>query len=158
MFVRYYVDLPIAFAPVEGALLDAPAEWVPTLMRDAEDRGQRLLAEVGFEVDTGRVDKEIEIELAEPYRMGGKCVVPMTWRATGVERLFPQLDADLEIAALGTSRTQLSINGRYRPPMGAVGRMLDRALLHRVAEATVKDFLDRVAERLTTAMTAATSG
>jgi hypothetical protein len=35
--------------------------------------------------------------------------------------------------------------------MGAVGRMLDRALLHRVAEATVKDFLDRVGERLRTA-------
>jgi hypothetical protein len=32
--------------------------------------------------------------------------------------------------------------------MGAFGRMLDRALLHRVAEATVKDFLDGIAERL----------
>ena len=43
---------------------------------------------------------------------------------------------------------KLSVSARYRTPMGAVGRMLDRALLHRVAEATVKDFLDRVGERL----------
>ena len=32
--------------------------------------------------------------------------------------------------------------------MGAVGRVLDRAMLHRVAEATIKDFLDRVGERI----------
>jgi hypothetical protein len=32
--------------------------------------------------------------------------------------------------------------------MGLLGRALDRALLHRVAEATAKDFLDRVGEAL----------
>jgi hypothetical protein len=32
--------------------------------------------------------------------------------------------------------------------MGVIGRALDRALLHRVAEATIKDFLDRVGERI----------
>jgi hypothetical protein len=29
-----------------------------------------------------------------------------------------------------------------------IGRALDKALMHRVAEATVKDFLDRVGDRL----------
>jgi uncharacterized membrane protein len=74
----------------------------------------------------------------------------MSWKATSAEHLFPALDADLEVAALGPSRTQLSISARYRPPGGPVGRALDRALLHRVAEATVKDFLDRVGEALQT--------
>jgi hypothetical protein len=32
--------------------------------------------------------------------------------------------------------------------MGAVGRVIDRALLHRVAEATVKDFLEGVGEQV----------
>ena len=49
---------------------------------------------------------------------------------------------------LGPKRTQLSISARYRPPMGPLGRALDKAMLHRVAEATIKDFLDRVGERL----------
>ena len=62
--------------------------------------------------------------------------------------MFPHLDADIEVASLGADRTQLSISARYRAPMGALGRMLDRALLHRVAEATVKDFLDRVGEQV----------
>jgi hypothetical protein len=72
----------------------------------------------------------------------------MTWHATGVETLFPSLEADLEVAALGASRTQLSVSARYRPPLGPVGRVIDRALLHRVAEATIKDFLDRTGEIL----------
>ena len=155
MFVRYYLDLPVAFDAVERALLDDPISWVPGMLRAAEDRGQHLLAEVGFDVDTRRIDKEVEITVGDPYRMPGKTALPMWWRATGVERLFPQLDADLEIAALGAERTQLSISATYRPPMGALGRAIDRALLHRVAEATVKDFVDRIGERFTTRLPAA---
>ena len=149
MFIRYYVDLSMAFGVVEDTLLDAPTAWIPGLLRDAEDRGQHLLAEVGFDVDTRRIDKEVEIGVGEPNRLAHVTALPVSWRATGRERLFPQLDADLEIAALGAERTQLSISASYRPPMGPVGRMLDKALLHRVAEATVKDFVDGIAERVT---------
>lgn len=150
MFIRYYLDLTVAFEEVEQALLDEPATWVPGIALDAQRDGQRLLAEVGFDVDaTRRVDKEVEIEIGDPYVIPSKTMLPITWRATAAERVFPQLDADIEIAALGSERTQLSISARYRPPLGAVGRALDKALLHRVAEATVKDFLDRVGERIT---------
>jgi hypothetical protein len=148
MFVRYYLDIAASFRDVEAAILDDPERWVPGLLRAAEDRGQHLLAEVGFAVDTRRIDKRVEIELGAVTRTPSKTVLPMTWRATRPEGLFPQLDADVEVALLGANRTQLSVSARYRTPMGAVGRMLDRALLHRVAEATVKDFLDRVGEQL----------
>jgi hypothetical protein len=149
MFIRYFLDLPIALADVEPALLAQPEAWVPGLARDAERRGERLLAEVGFAVDdTHRLDKQVEVEFASPHHLTSKTVLPMSWKATGPERMFPSLDADLEVAALGANRTQLSISARYRPPMGPVGRALDRALLHRVAEATIKDFLDRVGEAL----------
>ena len=148
MFIRYYVELPLDFGAVEGVLLDAPGAWVPGLLRDAEDRGRHLLAEVGFDMDTRRIDKEVEIAIGQANRMPQVTALPMSWRASGAERLFPHLDADLEIAGLGARRTQLSISASYRPPMGAVGRMLDKALLHRVAEATVKDFVDRIAARV----------
>jgi len=147
MFIRYYLDLAVPFEEVERALLDEPATWVPGIALDAEAGGQRLLAEVGFDVDASRrVDKEVEIEIGEPYVIPTKTMLPIAWRATAAERIFPQLEADIEIAALGAGRTQLSISARYRPPLGPVGRALDKAMLHRVAEATVKDFLDRVGE------------
>lgn len=155
MFIRYYLDLPLPFPTVEAELLAQPEAWVPGLARDAESRGERLLAEVGFAVDDAhRLDKQVEIEFGDPYRIPTKTLLPMTWKATGPERLFPALDADLEVASLGPSRTQLSISARYKPPMGPFGRALDRALLHRVAEATAKDFLDRVGEALQTRTTA----
>jgi hypothetical protein len=147
MFIRYFLDLPLPFEEVQETFLASPEAWVPGLARDAEDRGERLLAEVGFSFDDGhRVDKRVEIELGPPFHFPAKTTLPLTWTATGTERLFPSLDADMEIASLGPNRTQLAISARYRPPFGGVGRALDRALLHRVAEATIKDFLDRVGE------------
>ncbi|HEY7756218.1 MAG TPA: hypothetical protein VID69_08335 [Actinomycetota bacterium] len=148
MFARYYLDLEVPYADVEASLTADPETWMPGLLRAAEERGEALLAEVGFGLDERRIDKEVEIRVGTPYRIPTKTLLPMSWTATGAERLFPQLDADIEVAALGPHRTQLSISARYRPPMGVIGRALDRALLHRVAEATIKDFLDRVGERI----------
>ena len=151
MFIRYYLDLSNPFADVESALFARPEAWVPGLAHDAEERGEHLLAEVGFALDhEHRLDRRVEIGFGQPYRIPSKSVLPMTWKPAGAGALIPAMEADLEVAALGPNRTQLSISARYRPPMGAVGRALDRALLHRIAEATVKDFLDRVGEALHT--------
>jgi hypothetical protein len=157
MFVRYYADLATPFAEVESRLLDAPERWLPGILEAAEDRGTRLLADVGFAFgDDRRLDKQVEVVIGRPYRIPAKTLIPITWTATGNERLFPSLEGDLELAALGERRSQLSISARYKPPLGAVGRALDRALLHRVAEASVKDFLDRVVEVVASATPAST--
>ena len=72
----------------------------------------------------------------------------MRWTATGAPGLFPALEADLEVAPLGPNRSQLAMSARYEPPFGPIGRAIDRTVLFRVAEATLKDFLDRVASAL----------
>jgi hypothetical protein len=148
MFIRYYLELPLAFSQVEEAFLHNPQEWLPGLAEDAETRGEELLAEVGFGQEGRRVSKRVAVELGAPFRMASKTVLPLKWRATGAGALFPSLEADLEVAPLGGHRTQLSVSARYSPPLGPVGRAVDRALLHRVAEATIKDFVDRAGETL----------
>jgi hypothetical protein len=70
----------------------------------------------------------------------------MTWEPGGW--LLPKLDAELELGYLGKGRTQLAISGRYEPPLGTPRGTADRLALHRIAEATIKDFLDRVAAAL----------
>jgi hypothetical protein len=149
MFARYFVELPMEAERVEAALLRNPETWVPGLARDANHHGDALLAEVGFGDDV-RVARKVEIEFRDPVRMPSKTVIPLHWGAAGATGLFPALDADLEIAPLGPERTQLAMSARYVPPLGAVGRAIDRAVLFRVAEATLKDFLDHVAEALST--------
>ena len=88
------------------------------------------------------------IEFGQPVRMTGKTVLPLRWTATGATGLFPSLEADLEVAPLAENHTQLAMSARYVPPLGPIGRVIDRAVLFRVAEATLKDFLDRVGEAL----------
>lgn len=159
MFVRYFLDLADPFEKVEAALLADPSSWVPGLAREAGEAGELLLAEVGFAVsEERRLDTEVEISIGTSSRAPGHTRLPMSWKPTGGGRLLPALDADLEVASIGTSRTQLSISARYRPPLGTLGRILDRALLHRVAEATIKDFLDRVGAVVATRVRATSAG
>jgi len=147
VFARYYLELPLPAEEVERLLTSAPASWIPGLAREADGYGERLLADVGFG-DRSRLDRNVAIDLATPIRMPSKMILPLKWTATRSSRLFPSLEADLEVAPLGRLRTQLAMSARYVPPFGALGKAIDRALLHRVAEATLKDFLDRVAAAL----------
>jgi hypothetical protein len=148
MFVRYYVELPLAAETAERFLLQEPGAWLPGLAGGAKARAESLLTEVGFGRTGRRVQKKVNIEIREPVRFPSKTILPFRWVATGPQNLFPALDADIEVAPLGPFCTQLSISARYEPPLGTIGRAIDRTLLHRVAEATVKDFLDRAGEAL----------
>jgi len=147
--------LPYPRAALEEALLSAPESLIPSLATFADDRGRHLLSEVGFPVDGHRVSKNVEIEVGRPIASGGKTWIPIAWRATRPSNLFPVLDAELEFAPLGTQLTQLSLSGRYQPPLGLIGRTIDKALLSRVAEATIKDFVDRLARALEAAVSVA---
>ena len=147
MFARYFVELPIEPLLVERALTEAPANWLERLATEANHRGDILLADVGFGVRI-RVARQVAVELGAPIRTTGKTVLPLRWTPTGASGLFPALEADLEVAPLASNRTQLAMSARYVPPLGAIGRAIDRAVLYRVAEATLKDFLDRVGEAL----------
>jgi len=143
MFLRYYVELDLPTERVEPALLESPSSWLPALVDGAVERAEPLLAEVGVGSNGLRVAKRVVVRLGQPIKFPSKLSLPMTWEPGG--RLLPTLNAELEVASLGRARTQLAISGRYDPPLGTVGRTVDRLALHRVAEATIQDFLDRVA-------------
>ena len=148
MFIRYFVEIDAPFEAVEAAILNGPEGWIPGLAREVGDRGERLLADVGLGQPGSHLRREVTISIGEPMRFPSKTVLPMGWKPASGGRLLPGLEADIEVAPLGEHRTQLAISARYQPPLGAIGQALDRALLHRVAEGTVKDFLDRAALKL----------
>ena len=145
MFIRYFAELSIPSERVEEVLLRDASEWIPGLAVDAGDHGARLSADVGIGPEGHRVTKTVSIDVGDATRLGEKTVLPLIWRAAGAEALFPVMEGDLEVAPLGPNRTQLAMSARYQPPLGPVGRAIDRAVMHRVAEATIKDFVDRVA-------------
>ena len=145
MFARYFIELPMDASQVEAALADEPEAFLQPIARRATLRGDRLLADVGFG-DTVRVERSVAVQGSMIVgRTTSKMIIPFSWRATGTSAgLFPTMEGDLEVASFGKALSQLAISARYSPPLGIVGRVLDRAVLHRIAEATIKDFLDQL--------------
>jgi hypothetical protein len=154
MFIRYFLEIDQPYEIVEVTLLDDPQHWIPGLASKAGALTDALMAEVGFGSDGTRVEKTVLLEVHPPIAFPSRVLLPIEWRPASARGLFPELQADLEIAPLGPRRTHLSISARYDPPLGLVGRTLDRAMLHRVAELTIKDFLDRTGAALTAAAAA----
>jgi hypothetical protein len=147
MFVRCFVELAAPYGEVDAALTSDGKEWLPGLATSAQEGGERRMAEVGFG-NAVRVGRAVVVTVGEPARMAFKTLQPISWRPAHAEALLPEMDAEIEVAPMGGAQTQLAMTARYTPPFGLVGRVADRALLHRVAEATIKDFLERVAARL----------
>jgi hypothetical protein len=153
MFVRYFVEVPLAATQVERALRQPPPEWLSGMAGAAQQRGDELLTEVGVGPLGPRPGRRVAIKLGPPVHFPSMVSLPLTWEPIGLEGLLPSLDANLELGSLGGDRTQLAISARYRPPLGALGRAVDRLLLHRVAEATLKDFLDRLGQAIVLSQT-----
>jgi hypothetical protein len=118
MFVRYYVELPLAAARVERVLLDAEPGWLSAMAGAAQRRGDGLLTEVGVGPLGPRLGRRVAIRLGDPVHLPSMTSVPMTWEPVGLEGLLPRLDATVELGSLGEDRTQLAISARYRPPSG----------------------------------------
>lgn len=155
MFVYYFVQLTRSREEVDRALLDG-LDGLAALADVAYRRGEELRARIGL--GRGPLAKEVRLDVRNPRRTEAETTVPMTWEATGPSGLFPSMEADLVVAGLGPDLTQLALRGSYRPPLGAVGQALNRAMLHRVAEASVKAFVDRLAEAVEARIAASDHG
>jgi len=148
MFVRACVELPLPVERLAGLLTHDPERWIPGLAASSEELGDGLLLQVGFPIDNHRLDRRVELDLGAPVQTPGRTWLPLTWRAVSKPGLFPHLEGELEVAPLGRQVTQVGLSARYKPPFGLIGESLDRALMHRVAEATIRDFVERVAAGL----------
>ena len=93
--------------------------------------------------------KLVEVHFLEMVTRGESAVLALRWEATGPGgRLFPALDADISLTPAAEHATRLSLAGVYRPPLAAVGAGLDRAVFHKVTDATARSLLARVADAL----------
>ena len=149
MFVRYYLELPLAAAQVEQTLVDAPPGWLAALSTAAQERGEGLAARVGAGAGPegspadARPGRRIVLELGPPVHLPTMIWLPLRWEPVGPDGLLPRMDATIELGALGQDRTQLAISAQFQHP-AAPGQGIDRGLAQRVAEATLKDFLDQL--------------
>lgn len=66
------------------------------------------------------------------------------WEARQTPGLFPVMRAEVSFWPLTSDETQLEIAGDYRPPLGAVGTVVDATVGHLIAEAVVHKFLEDI--------------
>jgi hypothetical protein len=144
MFVYYFVHVNRPFNEVEPSLV-AQLNNLGSFANAAYREGEDLRDKIGVNRDHPVVAKTVQLVAGTPLRGEQQTTIPFAWEATGTPGLFPKLDADLIVATIGPDLCQIAIRGTYAPPLGPLGRALDRAVLHRVAEASVKGFVDRVA-------------
>jgi hypothetical protein len=132
MLVYYFGHVEGTLAEVALLISDSQSDlsaWAELAVRHGEELTTRINPGPFMPA------KEVHIEVGRADRRSGSVVIPIKWQATGAEALFPEMDADLVLQPIG---------GSYDPPFGGIGRLLDRALLHRLAEASVKSFVDQL--------------
>ena len=142
MFLQYYTHVPVSLSTVESRIEDVRShleEWAGVAYR----QGEELYATVG--PGAAGCAKRVRLDIAGPEIRKSGVVYPVSWTAVGAKGLFPRLSADLVLSHIGKERTKLSLQGTYEPPLGMVGRAVDRTLLRNVAESTIQDWVDRVA-------------
>ena len=135
--VRAEVDLDRARAAF------ADLSWLGRPTDEAAARGERTIAaDLELPVLDGSgpsVRKAAIIEIGDVLQTRRGLSVPISWRSASMTPLFPVFAGRLEIRSSG-----LTLVGRYAPPFGKMGMLIDRALLHFVATRSASALLATV--------------
>src|SRR5215472_17040015 len=136
------IDEP--YPGVAAVFAEGPDAWLP----EVELAPDAWIAEIGIGDGEGRISRRVLVSAipAQPFAYG--LLVPVEWRAAEHPGWYPTLAGGLRLEPEGPAGCRLRLDAQYRPPAGRLGAAIDRAVLHRVAEASVAEFVDRVAARL----------
>jgi hypothetical protein len=147
VFVGDEARLEVSFAVARERLVQlAGSGFLLSTSEDAYDLGTAGLARVGIP----GLSKLVRVQARDLASTDGSVGLAIRWEATGPgDGLFPVMDADITLVRVGERACVLAMSGVYRPPLGALGQALDRAILHRVAAATIRDFLAQMAAKVT---------
>lgn len=146
MFAGDEILLGVGFAVARDRLAQLAGSGV--LVSASHDAYSHQMAGI-VRVGVSGLSKLVRVQVRELARTDASTGLAIRWEATGPGgRLFPVLDADIRLAAAGDRVSLLTIAGSYRPPLGPLGEALDRAILHRVAAATLRNFLAQVAAQI----------
>jgi len=151
VFISDEVRLDVGFAAAQARLANlARGGSLLSASQAAHDDGITGLARVGPLGSGPGISRLVRVRYRDLVTREGSAVLTLRWETTGPGGgLFPALDADITLTPAGEQATVLKLAGAYRPPLGAAGAGLDRAILRRVATATTRSFMNRVEATIT---------
>lgn len=152
--VRTYEYVNHPYEGVRDALLADPTGIFRQATQAAAGRAETVAAALRVNIAGLDVGKEIRIEVGAPVESPAEIGrqpsirIPIEWEAASRPGLFPLMRGELALYPITATETQLDLGGRYEPPMGPVGGVLDAVVGHRIADASVHRFLADVAHHL----------
>ena len=118
-----------------GSRVDGPA---------SRDDLRRVSANLELAILNGKANGPIRksalIDVGPPHVLASSVVVEIGWQSDTLAPLFPVFARYLQITATG-----LDLEGRYAPPFGRLGLLIDASILHLAARRTADAFLAKVA-------------
>src|SRR6266516_7867774 len=124
----------------------AQGGWLNAASQVAYQGGIDHLVRAGPFGDVPGASRLVRVQFVDPVYRDGAMTVGVRWEAAGATGgLFPVLDANIRLSGDGSQGSRVMLTACYRRPLGALGAGLDRLVLHKVATATLKTFLARVA-------------
>ena len=148
MFIEDFIDVDRQFPEAWARLMTGAAGWMASCAERAEEAGADIVLRIGPSGALSPARRRVRVHVGPPRQRGDGLAVSIEWKTIRLRGLFPTLEGDLEVSPLGGDRCRLTLSGQYSPPLGPIGASLDRRVLHRVAESTVRMFLSGLAERL----------
>ncbi len=149
LYAYAYADVP--YDDAIAMLAEDPDGLLQSATDASVDHADQVVANLHLEVGGFDLGRDVVVEIGEfdpVEQLRG--VLPITWRAAEGHVLFPTVDATLEVAAMSLHppMVQVTLCGSYEPPLGPLGRVLDRTIARRLAEAVIHRFVHDVADRL----------
>jgi hypothetical protein len=109
---------------------------------------QRPLEELRYEIGGGAITRRVDAEIGPMATGPASLGVPLRWKAAAHPKLFPVMHADLHISDADGDHILLRVHGVYIAPLGPVGAVADALAGRRIAQKSVRRFLNEVSRRL----------
>lgn len=147
-----YVNHP--YQQVRDCLVKDAGSVFQSATNAAASRADNVAAELRINIGGVNIAKEIAIAVEGIEDKPSEPITPPTtilrvrWQAASAPRWFPVMTGELSIYPLTATETQLDFSGVYQPPLGAVGKAINAVVGHRIADASVHQFISQVAAYL----------
>lgn len=143
--------LHIRYEEVRDLLRDRLVALLRPAATAGSRRGDETLSTLAADLGGLHLERDIAVEVGRYEELGPPFPIvryPVRWHDAAHPGLYPIMEGVLEAYPITGNRTQISVQGGYRPPLGPVGAAVDVLVLHRVADSAVEHFLEAFTQRV----------
>lgn len=149
--IRWQKRVNLPFDQVYKAFKCRDSEILQSATTNAADRTQQDALRLHTSIAGISVHRDVIVEIESRKEIIGesqpRMAIDFSWRASHAASLFPTMNARLSILPVG-DHAQLDFRGDYEAPGGVVGQAIDAIIGERIAESSVRNFVDEIVNRL----------